>query len=263
MRKDNLGFLMKSYESSFATRLLKKSPAIIRLDGKAFHTYTRNFERPFDDVFSRAMCNTMKSLCENIQSCVFAYTQSDEITLLLQDYKKENTAGWFDYKVQKMTSVSASMATYWFNKYFYESLCSESPDNPFHEAHEQSYERGAFFDSRAFNLPPSEVVNCFVWRQEDAMKNGVQSIARHFYTHKELQNVNTNDVISMLEKDNHKLDDYPMKYRRGIACYKTEINVYSDYVHSNIARRVWYVDENIPVFSEEPEYIERHFIFKD
>ena len=168
MKFDTLGNVMKTYEKSFSYNLIKRLPVIIRLDGKAFHTYTKNFERPFDEIFSNTMAKTMKSLCENIQSCVFGYTQSDEITLLLQDYKNENTAGWFDYKIQKMTSVSASMATYYFNRYFGEYVFSENVTNPYYEAHKNSYSKGAFFDSRVFNLPFEEVVTCFIWRQKDA-----------------------------------------------------------------------------------------------
>ena len=110
--RDDIGTRMKDfYEQIPKTKLMRRCPVAIRIDGKAFHTYTRNFKRPFDSVFMRAMQETMKYLCENIQGCVLGYTQSDEITLILVDYEKINSSAWFDYEVQKLCSVSASMAT--------------------------------------------------------------------------------------------------------------------------------------------------------
>lgn len=120
---DNLGTRMKEYyEQIPKTKLMRRTPVIIRIDGKAFHTFTRGFERPFDNVFGIAMCKTMQYLCENIQGCIFGYTQSDEISLVLSDYRKLNSDAWFDYEVQKMCSIAASMATMAFNKYFHNRM---------------------------------------------------------------------------------------------------------------------------------------------
>lgn len=116
---DELGTRMKEfYESVPKTKLMRRTPVAIRIDGKAFHTFTRGFSKPFDDVLISAMQDTMKYLCENIQGCVLGYTQSDEITLILVDYKRLNSSAWFDYEVQKMCSIAASMATMAFNKFF-------------------------------------------------------------------------------------------------------------------------------------------------
>ena len=116
---DELGTRMKEfYENVPKTRLVRRIPVAIRLDGKAFHTFTRGFQKPFDEVLGKAMRKTMKYLCENIQGCVLGYTQSDEITLILVDYQNLNSCAWFDYEVQKMCSIAASMATMAFNKFF-------------------------------------------------------------------------------------------------------------------------------------------------
>ena len=124
---DDLGTRMKTYyEQIPKTKLMRRTPAAIRIDGKAFHTFTRGFEKPFDDVLVKSMQKTMKYLCENIQGCVIGYTQSDEITLLLVDYKELNSQAWFDYEVQKMCSVAASMATMKFNQVFAELSAKES-----------------------------------------------------------------------------------------------------------------------------------------
>ena len=116
---DELGNRMKqNYETISKTRLIRRTPVAIRIDGKSFHTWAKGFKKPFDDILIKSMQETMKYLCENIQGCVLGYTQSDEITLILQDYKTFETQAWFDYEVQKMCSVSASMATMKFNKIF-------------------------------------------------------------------------------------------------------------------------------------------------
>lgn len=103
---DELGLRMKNYyEQIPKTRLMRRCPVAIRIDGRAFHTYTRGFQKPFDMVLMRSMQDTMQYLCENIQGCVLGYTQSDEITLLLVDYKKLNSSAWFDYEVQKLAAL--------------------------------------------------------------------------------------------------------------------------------------------------------------
>ena len=116
---DELGKRMKEYyEGVPNTKLMRRTPVAIRLDGKAFHTFTRGFQKPFDEVLIKSMQETTKYLCENIQGCVLGYTQSDEITLILVDYKNLDSSAWFDYKVQKMCSIAASMATMAFNQFF-------------------------------------------------------------------------------------------------------------------------------------------------
>ena len=116
---DDLGTRMKEfYEQVPKTRLVRRMPVAIRIDGKAFHTFTRGFQKPFDEVLMKSMQETTKYLCENIQGCIFGFTQSDEITLILIDYQKLNSSAWFDYEVQKICSISASMATMAFNKFF-------------------------------------------------------------------------------------------------------------------------------------------------
>ena len=118
-KKDSLGDRMKEYENISRNYLTRRVPVIIRLDGKAFHTFTKGMKKPFDRLLMTTMQETMKNLCENIQGCVFGYTQSDEITLVLTDYATITTDAWFGYNIQKMCSISASIATLTFNKVFW------------------------------------------------------------------------------------------------------------------------------------------------
>ena len=158
---DELGKRMKEYyEQIPKTKLMRRTPVAIRVDGKAFHTFTRGFEKPFDEVLIKSMQETMKYLCENIQGCVLGYTQSDEITLILVDYKNLNSAAWLDYEVQKMCSIAASMATMAFNKRFTENcldyMCENIKDASLKSiigAHADSDIKGAMFDARVFNIP--------------------------------------------------------------------------------------------------------------
>lgn len=176
--KDELGTLMKEYyEGIPRIKLYKRMPVIIRLDGKAFHTFTKGFDKPFDEIFAKTMKQTAKALYESIQGCVFGYTQSDEISLVLVDYQNHNSQAWFDYEIQKMTSISASMAGKFFNKYFIENeeenfvtktyvaenmyACTINDIEKYHK-YSMKYNR-ADFDSRVFNLPFSEVTNYIYW----------------------------------------------------------------------------------------------------
>lgn len=126
MDKSDLGNRMKnSYEKRTKNFLPRRTYTIIRLDGKAFHTYTKGLKRPFDMGFINDMNETAKYLCENIQGCKFAYVQSDEISLLLTDFDKITTDAWYDGNIQKIVSVSASLATAFFNKLRIKRLLEE------------------------------------------------------------------------------------------------------------------------------------------
>ena len=203
---DDLGTRMKTfYEQVPKTRLVRRMPVAIRIDGKAFHTFTKGFEKPFDKVLMKSMQETMKYLCENIQGCVLGYTQSDEITLILIDYQKINSSAWFDYEVQKICSITSSMATMSFNRYFEREVsnyCNNIPrDDDGCLATEQfeqwkkytiALSKGAMFDARCFNIPKEEVTNLIYWRQLDASRNSIQMVGQANFSHKELQNKTCN-----------------------------------------------------------------------
>lgn len=202
--KDDLGIRMKTYyEQIPKTKLMRRTPVALRIDGKAFHTFTRGFQKPFDEVLIKSMQETMKYLCENIQGCILGYTQSDEITLILTDYKKLTSSAWFDYEVQKMCSIAASMATMAFNKFFkknvenfeqYYAIEYETngwygkgtPEYEMCETYSKAVEKGAMFDCRCFNIPKEEATNLIYWRQLDASRNSIQMLGQANFSHKEL-----------------------------------------------------------------------------
>lgn len=191
---------MKRYEVSSQLYLTRRTPVIIRIDGKAFHTFTRSFDKPFDHVLSYCMRETMRKLVDNIQGCVLGYTQSDEISLLLIDYKTLETEAWFDYRVDKLCSISASMATLYFDIAFARRVASFALKNPTKtEQYQKAFENGAFFDSRAFNIPREDVNNYFVWRQADCKRNALQSVCLSLYNPSELKYAGTTEMIGMIK----------------------------------------------------------------
>ena len=200
---DELGKRMKNnYENVSKTSLIRRMPVMIRIDGKAFHTFTHGFKKPFDKVLMESMEETMKYLCENVMGCVLGYTQSDEITLVLVDYKKFESQAWFDNEVQKICSISASMATLEFNRafsknvdvWFYKAkLNASDKDNSYlgdvarqYDVYKDALYKGAMFDSRCFNVPKEEVTNFVYWRQLDATRNSVEALGRAYFSHKQL-----------------------------------------------------------------------------
>ena len=196
---DDLGTRMKTfYEQIPKTKLMRRCPVAIRIDGKSFHTFTRGFGKPFDEILVKSMQETTKYLCENIQGCVFGYTQSDEITLILIDYQTFNTSAFFDYEVQKMCSISASMATMAFNKFFAKNVNNFYLD--YIDKLSAAIEKGAMFDARCFNIPKEEVTNLIYWRQLDASRNSVEMVGRAYFSHNELMNKSCSNIQDMLMK---------------------------------------------------------------
>lgn len=227
----SLGDRMKGYEGVPKRELMRRTPVIIRIDGKAFHTFTRGCAKPFDEKLSTAMALTTASLVQNVQNCVLGYTQSDEISLLLVDYKSIDTDSWFGNSVSKMESIAASMATGYFNN-FYMLLTG-------------SNKKMAFFDARSFNLPKDEVCNYFIWRQQDCRRNSISMTAQSEFSHRQLHGVNTRDMLTKL-KDEKDLDwetDIEVRYRNGIAAYRNE--------EGSIAP-----DYDIPIFTQDRDFID-------
>ena len=192
MKKDSLGDRMKGYENVSKNKLTRRTPAIIRIDGKAFHTWTKQLsnvdeslnDSPFSVKMNQAMAKTTELLVANIQNAVFGYTQSDEISILLNDWKTFTTDPWYGNDVQKIVSVAASMAT----AYFGEACTSTS----------RRFFAPAMFDARVSNYPREEVTNYFVWRQQDATRNSINMLGQFYFSHKQLQGKNVNQVQDML-----------------------------------------------------------------
>lgn len=273
MDKTSLGDRMKNnYENINRFYLTRRMPIIIRTDMKAGHTFTKGMKKPFDDIFVKTMQETMKYLCENIQGCVLGYTQSDEISLVLVDYAELTTDAWFGNNLQKMCSVSASMATLAFNKAFTRNISKQSKrlytehleekDASYIETLEIAMNKGAMFDSRVFTIPKEEVCNYMLWRQQDATRNSILSVGQANFSHKDLHGKSCNNIQDMLmTKKGINWNDYATTLKRGSCCIKVNdgLTAYDD--AGNICgytqRSQWIIDNEIPIFSQDRNYIER------
>ena len=254
---------MKAYENLSKDFLMKQTPVIIRIDGRAFHTFTRGLKKPFDHVLARSMALTAEYLLNNISNCVFAYTQSDEISLLLCDYENIRTEPWFDNNQQKLVSLSAAMATLAFNRFFeQESMREEilaTGDTEYFDTLERKRYK-AVFDARAFNLPKEEIVNYFIWRQQDATRNSIQMVAQAHFSEKQMHKKNTSVLqdMLMLEKGIN-WNDTPVRYKRGVAIYKklTEVTHEHNGETIKVERRKSFIDYNMPVLTKDRNFIKR------
>lgn len=197
--------IKENYENRSRYKLARRTPVIMRLDGKAFHTLTKKCDKPFDSYFIEIMNKTSLFLLKEIQGAKCSYTQSDEISILITDFDRFETEAWFDYNIQKMTSVAAGLASSYFtrNNIILFSL--------------------AIFDCRVFNIPKEEVVNYFLWRQKDWYRNSLQMYARSIFSHKELLNKNHAEIHEMIHnKERNWSTDLQDYEKNGTFYFKTE-----------------------------------------
>lgn len=220
---------MKSYENQYNQPMTTKNPVILRIDGRAFHTYTKQFtSKPYNEGLSNAMQETMSYLCKNIDNCILGYTQSDEITLVLYDLDMRLHTPWFNNREQKIVSVAASMATIKFN-----SL-----------VHAKQF---AFFDCRAFTVRTlEEVLNCVYYRQRDAKRNSIQMLARSLFPQRELQGLSTKELkAKCLKEKNINWDtDIPSVYYWGSTIHK--IPRHNDSM-GDVVPAQWELNQNLPM----------------
>lgn len=248
MSKDSLGDRIKSYEDAYRHYLPIRMPIIIRIDGKAFHTYTKGCKKPVDENLVSVMDDTASYLCKNIQGAQIAYVQSDEISILLNNYKSIDTQPWFENNIQKMVSISASMASAVFTGLSGKIFGGTN--------------KLALFDSRVFVLPKEDVNNYFLWRQQDATRNSVQMLARSLYSHKECTNKNNSQLQEMCFQKGSNWNDCPTSQKRGRAIIKTIFFQSGKDPRTEdeifVERTKWVVDNEIPIFSQDKGYIEKY-----
>ena len=236
------------YESAYSTKLPGRLPIVLRADGRSFHQYTKGLKRPWDDSLNLVMDMTAKALCADISGAQIAYVQSDEISILIHPYKKLGSQTYFDGKVQKIVSVSAGVASSTFTAESWR-LNDEKQIKP------------ACFDSRVFILPEAEVTNYFKWRQDDATRNSVQMLARSLYSHKECNNKNNSELQELCFQKGHNWNDVPTRHKRGRCIVKEQYPVEitnREGLTETVMRSRWTVDEEIPVFSQDREYINKY-----
>ena len=249
--KDALGDRMKDfYEDRTRIKLPRRTFTIIRIDGKAFHTYTRGLEKPFDDGLIEDMNETTAYLCKNIQGAKLGYVQSDEISILLTDFDDITTHAWFDNNLQKMASIAASMATAKFNQLRIVRGMFKGT-----EGMGQALNKLATFDARVFQIPfVDEVQNYFIWRQQDATRNSISSVAQSLYSHKELNGKKTDEMQDMIFQKGINWNDYDFRRKRGAVIGRVPVIMNNIELGQTYTRNQWRVVET-PIFTQDKEFI--------
>ena len=226
---DALGDRFKSYENTFDFRLPNRIPVVVRIDGKAFHSWTKKSKcvKPFDDRLVNLMANTTKYLCENISGCVCGYCQSDEISLLLINSQTNQTQPWFD-----------------------NSDISNIP---------------AFFDSRTFVVPEKDVINYFIWRQTDASRNSISMLAQSLYSHKELHKKNSDEKQEMCFQKGFNWNDLKTSYKRGSLIYKktSDIPLVNKITGEITYRDKFVIDTETEIFKHDKSCIINNILIKN
>lgn len=248
--KDSLGNRQKSYEHASKSWLVPREPVILRVDGRAFHTFTRGMSKPFDQVLGRTMKRVMQALCEEIQNCVFGYTQSDEITLVLAIRDRVKTQPYLAGSIQKAVSLTASKATRYFNLFFRE----EDTQGIYTKKYDL-----AEFDCRAFNIPEWDVINNLIWRQQDAVRNSIESAAQAVFSSTQIYKKNCSELQDMmLIEKGINWNNYSPYEKQGACCYRVEASETISYtlkhtgetIAQEVTRRKWTVDENMPIITQ-------------
>lgn len=271
---ETLSDRMKEYESNTQTKLIKKLPVIIRLDGRSFSKFTKGFEKPFDLEISDIFQKVSLELRKDIENAKFIYSQSDEISILLTDWdsNKQEAGGridtWYDYRIQKIVSVASAVATAEFNKCIYarmlelkelEESASIKGNTVYKEMCAKKYNLlskklfKAVFDARVFNLPVDEVVNYFIYRQQDALRNSISSFARAFYSTKQLVGVSNPEKIEMVKKE------FGINFETEVSqLQKVGFTVITNLKADEIGKDKFELDIDIPIFKDNRDYIERY-----
>lgn len=239
--RTTLGDRMKRHEAAARLVLPRRTYSVLRVDVRAAHSYLRGAVRPFDEAFMDDMDAVARELCAEITGSVFAYAQSDEISVLFTDFGSIGTEPWFGGVVAKQTSIAAALATAVLN--------------------ERRPGKRALFDARVFTLSdPVEVANCFVWRQRDAVRNAISMAAQSVFSHRQLHGVNGDQMQEMLFTE-HGINwsDYPAGCKRGRIAVKRTGEREVTFTHKRtlaeetvLAMRSWWEVEAAPHFTAEP-----------
>lgn len=260
IKTNTLDGRMKTYEYVTRNYLTLGCPKIIRLDMRAGHTFTKGFKKPFDDVFSKSMIAATKKLCEEINGAVMGYTQSDEISIIINDITDKGKFDcFFEGNISKIISISASICTLAFNKAYAEIVNELPPEEA--EIYKKNLWSGQF-DSRVFCLPNEmELHNYILWRQQDATRNSIQMAGYTHLSQTEMNNKDNSQVQDMLMvKKGINWNDYPTKFKRGCAIvkeqYQKDVQIPGRGLITGVERKHW-VETEIPILTQDLDFIHK------
>lgn len=219
--------MKQDYEDALRIFLPRRGYTVIRIDGRAFHTFTRDLERPYSKPLADALDQSALHLCKEMTGCRFAYGQSDEYSFVLTDFERSDAPLWFDGNVQKIVSVSASLFTAAFQRSF------------------PATGTLAAFDSRVMVIPKrEEVFQYLLWRQLDASANSLNMLASAHYSHSELLGKSTADKHELLHGKGVNWAKQSADFKRGRA------------IRRSATTGDWEIDLDIPIFNRSSGYLE-------
>lgn len=235
-----------TYENQYQQHLQTKVPVFIKIKGKAFGTFTKGFQKPYDQIFAAAMHRTMKALCESVQGCVFGYAAADEIILIVTDYKHWNSVPWLNYDTALMNSTIAATASFEFNNAFHDELSKAKENDTItdYSAYDVAAQSYAILTSRCFNVPEERVCDIMFWLQCDNRRNAIQKLARLHIDRKTLIGMCNDEIIEMLKID-HDVDwgNTPSAFQVGVACAKS--------FKDTLQKSIWEIDTSMPMLNDE------------
>lgn len=240
--KDEFGNRMKKFEKKSVGMVDSNMPVFVRLDGKAFHTWTRGFDKPFDERLNQIFQYATRMTCEEVGQVIMAYSQSDEVTFLLDGWKRPESQIYFGGKIQKIVSVMSSVFTAYFN------------NNGIMESLRDIKNSLAFFDARVWNVPEHEIENVFIWRQMDVRRNSVSGLGQSLYSHKELHKKSSKEIQHMCYNEKGMdWNDLSNIQKWGFVVRKRYYN--ASMGDGEVIRSEWIVDEHIPYFVDNRQYL--------
>jgi tRNA(His) guanylyltransferase len=222
---NSLGARIKRYEAAYDHRFTPRSCLFVRVDGKAFHTFTRHCARPFDQNIVNAMEYAMYRTSREMQGFKLAYAQSDECTFVLTDFDTHQTQGWFGYELNKVVSLTASMFTAYFNDGY--GTVEKDPALDY-----------ALFDARAFIVPIDDAPNVFIWRQQDWERNSVQMLTRAHFSHKQCERKRIPDMHEMLHGVGVNWAHLDPQLKNGTYLTRDGKRVYEKWDYETIAAQI-------------------------
>jgi tRNA(His) guanylyltransferase len=240
---------MKGYENIWRTAMPKRLPVAVRVDGRAFHTFTRGMDKPYDEILAKSMEATLLALCKEIEGAVIGYWQSDEITIILRNDQTFETQAWFDNSVQKCASMAAAIATRAFNRAFLEL------SEPQAEKYAKQRKTLALFDARVFILPKEEACNCLLWRQQDAIRNSIEGTAQANFPQKAINGLDCEALKAKLSKEKGiDWDTLPPVRKWGECALKEDAEI-DDGKGGKTIRKKWSLDGGKTLFSKSQDAI--------
>jgi tRNA(His) 5'-end guanylyltransferase len=233
---------MEGYQSAVDFRLLPKLPVITLVNGRSFSKVTSLLDKPFCPQFSQSMVETAHFLCKEMEGAIFAYVFNDEIVVISRNDQNEQTAPWFDNRLQKINSAVSAIATLHFARVAPNNLVGDG-----------------IFLTESFVVPNiTEAINAVIFKQQQNFHIAVQAacffeLIKKYDRHvirEMLSGLSLDEKIDILAQETSiSFEDLPVAFRRGIALYR------APRVINETVKNRWVSNVDLPIFSKETAFL--------